>query len=336
MKYIILLLMLSFSLSASAQKYKYEEEVLESFYNSLPEQGKIFKTEFKKFEDYLIQNNIIGKGNGKDYLSLFINISSLQSLDFIKYKFIDSLNACNAIGKHEPFELLILLENKKLESFEKSRSNQITKSIDNLQSAIPSNEEIDTYEIIKSVLRPKDFEQEYFKTITLYSIGVMLQLEELYEPDNLGLYEQEVAPEEPAIKVLDRNLCVISVNKDNRIMLENREIVLDSLTSLVKEYIQYSGIDNNYPERELQTIPLLGDVAVSKLIVSIRNDRATSYDTYIKVQNAIVEAYKQAKNEFALEHFGKSFNDLSNDQQKAVKTAIPQKISEAEPTMGGE
>jgi hypothetical protein len=72
----------------------------------------------------------------------------------------------------------------------------------------------------------------------------------------------------------------------------------------------------------------------------LQNDNGTSYDMYIKVQNELVGAYNELRNEFALQKYGKSYQELiqqaaSSDkiaiQLEAVKKVYPQRISEAEP-----
>jgi hypothetical protein len=49
------------------------------------------------------------------------------------------------------------------------------------------------------------------------------------------------------------------------------------------------------------------------------------------VQNELVKAVNELRDEFAMREFGKKFARLSEDQQDIVKKAVPQNISEAEP-----
>ncbi|MFA7138724.1 MAG: biopolymer transporter ExbD, partial [Bacteroidales bacterium] len=62
------------------------------------------------------------------------------------------------------------------------------------------------------------------------------------------------------------------------------------------------------------------------------NDRGTSYDMYIQVQDALTAAVSELRDELSMEKFGIKFTDLSNeDYIDAIKSAIPVSISEAEP-----
>ena len=52
---------------------------------------------------------------------------------------------------------------------------------------------------------------------------------------------------------------------------------------------------------------------------------------YIDVQNELVAAYNELRDELAQEKWQKNYLDLDEEQQKAIRDIYPQKISEAEP-----
>ena len=67
-------------------------------------------------------------------------------------------------------------------------------------------------------------------------------------------------------------------------------------------------------------------------VISLKNDRGTSYKMYIAVQNELAAAIDELRNELSLEKFGKRYDDLINEAQiEAIQNAIPVPISEAEP-----
>ena len=49
------------------------------------------------------------------------------------------------------------------------------------------------------------------------------------------------------------------------------------------------------------------------------------------VQNELIAAYNELRDELSLREFGKPFDELDEPHQKAVTAYYPQKISEAEP-----
>merc|ERR1711935_73635 len=116
------------------------------------------------------------------------------------------------------------------------------------------------------------------------------------------------------------------------------------LRANAKEFIQSDPSNPNLPEFKETEIPGLGVVAVSKQIISLQNDNGTSYEMYIKVQNELVGAYNELRNDFAQQKFNKSYSELvklasssdnAKEKMKAVKKFYPQRISEAEPKKVG-
>ena len=70
---------------------------------------------------------------------------------------------------------------------------------------------------------------------------------------------------------------------------------------------------------------------VSKGVISLQNDRGTSYQAYIAVQNELVKAINELRDEWSSANYGKKYAELDEDQQTIVRKAVPQNISEAEP-----
>ena len=55
----------------------------------------------------------------------------------------------------------------------------------------------------------------------------------------------------------------------------------------------------------------------------------------LDVQNELVAAYNELRNELAEAKFGRDYASCSEDEQKAIRDFYPQKISEAEPKKYG-
>ena len=99
-----------------------------------------------------------------------------------------------------------------------------------------------------------------------------------------------------------------------------------------KEFIKNEGNDPSLPEKVTVDIDLIVNIEITKdHVISLQNDVDTQYQAYIEVQNELVAAYNELRNEFARERFGKVYVELTEEQQIAVQAVYPQKISEAEP-----
>ena len=139
------------------------------------------------------------------------------------------------------------------------------------------------------------------------------------------------------LKVKERNVLQVRINKDNQLMVGSEYMEVSQLKAKAKEFIANPNDDANLPEKHVVNIPLLGgDCMVAKNhVISVTNDVGTTYQAYIDVQNELVAAYNELRNEKAKEAFGKDYAECNEDEQKAIREFHPQKISEAEPKKYG-
>lgn len=133
------------------------------------------------------------------------------------------------------------------------------------------------------------------------------------------------------IKINRRNIVVVKINSQDRIMVGSQPVDVSQIKDLIVEALTNPTDNPNLPEKEVKSIQGLGNYPVSKGVVSLQNDKGTLYNTYIQVQNEIVRAINEMRDQFSTQRFGKKYAQLEKDQQKIVKEAIPQNISEAEP-----
>lgn len=145
----------------------------------------------------------------------------------------------------------------------------------------------------------------------------------------------EEEPEDtPPIK--ERNVFTVLINSQNQLLVEGKPMEIRDLTEATKEFIVNPLDDENLPEKKEIEVDLLGVQEVTKGVISLQNDRDTEYQTYLMVQNELQRAYNELRDDFANRKFGKTYEELEKEEQKAVRSVFPQKISEAEPkNIGG-
>lgn len=129
----------------------------------------------------------------------------------------------------------------------------------------------------------------------------------------------------------ERNIFVVLVNKNNDLLVEGDYERIDNLRERAKEFMENPFDDVNLPEKEPKEVPYFGEVMVTKGVISLRNDLDTQYGTYLAVQNELVAAINELRDELAMRKWGKPYSNLDSEQQNAVREIYPQKISEAEP-----
>ncbi len=136
-------------------------------------------------------------------------------------------------------------------------------------------------------------------------------------------------------QIKERNVFVVLVNRDNNLLVENEWTRVEDLREKAKEFMANPANSETLPEKEPIEVPLFGEVMVTKGVISLRNDLDTKYGTYIAVQNELVAAINELREELAKEKFGKPYAGCDDDQQKAIRTIYPSRISEAEPKKVG-
>ena len=155
---------------------------------------------------------------------------------------------------------------------------------------------------------------------------------------NQGLTRRLPAPIPPDQKIEDtdinkRNLLVVKINSANQLMVQGQEMSVKQLREKAKEFIANVNDDANLPKLYEEDFgEPIGVVKYAKNhVISVQNDVDTQYQAYLDVQNELVAAYNELRDECARKYFHKGYNELDEDQQKQVQKVYPQKISEAEP-----
>ena len=143
-------------------------------------------------------------------------------------------------------------------------------------------------------------------------------------------------PEEEDIDntpIKERNVFIVLINSKDQLLVEGEPADISQLRDKAKEFIQNPDDLETLPAKEMKYIDELGreEYICKSAVISLQNDMSTSYAAYMKVQNELVAAYNELRNEFAMNEWGKSYKELNPDQIKAVQTVYKMGLSEAEP-----
>jgi len=157
--------------------------------------------------------------------------------------------------------------------------------------------------------------------------------------------------EQEDIIIRQRNIFTVVVNKYNQLLVEEEPTELKDLRQMAVAFLDNGGVQG---EEACDFCQGEKDPASSdnpqKAIISLKNDRETSYKVYVAVQNELVAAYNELRDrEFqrlnpmtgmSFVEANKTYNDprTSLDEKARlkpmldeVKNLFPQKLSEAEP-----
>ncbi|MDR0971592.1 MAG: biopolymer transporter ExbD [Bacteroidales bacterium] len=155
---------------------------------------------------------------------------------------------------------------------------------------------------------------------------------------DLGIQRRLPPPSDPNVKppeIHKRNTFTVKVNRADKILFDGQIGDINGLKDRAKEFLSNPSNLPNLPEKTETEIPLIGKYEVSKGVISLQNDRGTSYDMYFKVQNELTAAINELKDELAKSRFGRDYLNCSDAQREAIDKAIPTAISEAEPKNTG-
>lgn len=167
---------------------------------------------------------------------------------------------------------------------------------------------------------------------------------------NRKLPPMEELEDTPVVK--QKNIFTVVVNKYNQLLVEEELSEIENLRSLAVKFLDNGGGNGDdacdYCQGDAD--PASSDNP-QKAIISLKNDRETSYKVYISVQNELVAAYNELRNREYLRlnpldgidftEANRRFSDpRTNPEEKerlrpklrVVKDMFPQKLSEAEPS----
>lgn len=138
------------------------------------------------------------------------------------------------------------------------------------------------------------------------------------------------------LKIKERNVMEVRINAQGFLWVKDGTASgysdIRELKARAKQFIKNESNLSVLPEKHGINIPLLGMCALTdKHVISVQTDRGTPYNMYFQVQNELVAAYNELRNELSKQKFGRIYDALSDEQKVAIRTYYPQKISEAEP-----
>lgn len=155
------------------------------------------------------------------------------------------------------------------------------------------------------------------------------------------------------VNIRERNLFIVNVNKNDQLLVNEMPMELKDLRQAAIDFIDNGGAPNGTADY-CDFCQGLRDPKSSdnpdKAIISLQNDRLTSYKMYIAVQNELVAAYNELRNRESQRLFGWDYTEVKNaisegnyrgnveqaeERLREIQKMIPQKLSEAEPKRKG-
>jgi biopolymer transport protein ExbD len=138
----------------------------------------------------------------------------------------------------------------------------------------------------------------------------------------------ENPPETPP-QMVKNNLLAVLVNANDEILVNEEYMELRDLRAKAVEFID-NNLKGDCDYCQGRRDPKMSENP-EKHIISLQNDRGTSYEMYIAVQNELTGAYNELRDRLAQSRHGRAFNLLNEEDAKQIAKDYPVNISEAEP-----
>jgi len=151
-------------------------------------------------------------------------------------------------------------------------------------------------------------------------------------------------PPDTDVVIKQKNIFTVNINKNGQLLVEEELLDLKQLRERAIQFLDNGG------DRTCNYCKGKKDESSSdnptKAIISLKNDRETSYGTYITVQNELVGAYNDLRNREGQRLYGRNFTEMESEflnpetpsrirdelkeKVQKIQALFPQKLSEAE------
>ena len=122
------------------------------------------------------------------------------------------------------------------------------------------------------------------------------------------------------VKLNQRNVLEILVNARDQLLVEGELTQISELKELCIKHVDNDGVDPDFSD------------SPDDAVVSLQNDKGTSYNRYIEVYNEIRAGYNELRDKKCRRDFGVAYSFADTAQQKTVRRYYPLRLSEADPT----
>ncbi|WP_228852674.1 ExbD/TolR family protein [Aegicerativicinus sediminis] len=146
--------------------------------------------------------------------------------------------------------------------------------------------------------------------------------------------------------IKEKNIFTVLINNRDQLLVEDELMDIKNLRAAAVKFLDNGGGtgDDACDYCKGAKDPASSDNP-DKAIISLKNERETSYATYISVQNELVAAYNELRNRRAQELYGKTFAEMEanyddvnwvgnkerlKERIEKIKIEYPQKLSEVQ------
>lgn len=282
-KIIILISLLIFIYSCNHNDYKIENKIHKCIIDNFSSKNIDIIKLVREYEEYLVNNNVLKSKKGEAYVEFYKLIIEKNVIPKIQMN--DKFIELYSINPNDLYSIDCLknIKNENIEEFNSSKYSKLIDEMNILKELSTSN----VAKIILNNLNLQDFENEYYKTITLISIVKMSEVSSTIENKNTNFISENEIKENKY-----ENIINIHLTKNNSI--EFNKVTISKIQLQNK-------LETNLSKRSTQ--------------INFTNSNETKYDFYLEIQSLIFDTNKKIKEKKSIDLYKKNYNDLNNSEK---------------------
>ncbi|PJI76084.1 ExbD/TolR family protein [Capnocytophaga canimorsus] len=133
----------------------------------------------------------------------------------------------------------------------------------------------------------------------------------------------------PPPPVKERNVLEVVVNKNNQLLVDGQLMELKDVRKAAKEFLD-NGADGSCAHCQGKKL-VESSENPDKAVISLRNDRETSYKTYVAVQNELIAAYNELRERERVRLFPNEVSFMEMDAEYNAARTPKSRKNELEP-----
>lgn len=284
-KIIILISLLIFIYSCNHNDYKIENKIHKCIIDNFSSKNIDIIKLVREYEEYLVNNNVLKSKKGEAYVEFFKLI--IEKNDIPKIQMNDKFIELYSINPNDLYSI-DCLKNIKIENIEEFNSSKYSKLIDkmnNLKELSPSN----VAKIILNNLNSQDFENEYYKTITLITIVKMSEVSSIIDK-NTKFNSNNAIKENKYENIINIHLTENNSIEFNKVEISKVQLQNKLETNLTKPSTQ----------------------------INLTYSKETKYDFFLEIQSLIFDTNKKIKEQKSIDLYNKSYKNLNKIEKNNI------------------
>lgn len=322
MKQIILIGIIALITGCTQTEYNYRvvNSILECYYQNHKDNGILVKNTIDKVENILIKHKVLEDKTGNSYIKTIEQIRDHNDLTINNPDLLTDIKSVDNIPSNVFCNNTSYTSSLDSVSQVHSKYRHVIGIFDSIRTKGDISPTLIAEEVLK-VFSAKDFENDYYRTLSLVMFSNMIKMN-----DNKSTMTRKLPPipKKESEEIEAQNIFEILINEEDHIIVDGVPIDISELNGLVKNFLLETS------DKTEIDLPLIGNQKTSKGIIYLRNDKGAYYEQYKAIRNELIKTYKEIREVYSLEFFNLNFNSLKKEQQKVITDLVPQRIFERE------